>query len=35
MDVSLHDGGDPLVRALVEVLVAELLAAELWRRDPI
>jgi fructoselysine-6-P-deglycase FrlB-like protein len=35
MDVHLHDGGDPLVRALVEVLVAQLLAAELWRREPI
>lgn len=35
VDVPLHDGGDALVRALAEVLVAELLAAELWRRDPI
>jgi glutamine---fructose-6-phosphate transaminase (isomerizing) len=35
VDVPLHDGGDPLVRAMVESQVAELLAAELWRRDPI
>lgn len=35
VDVPLHDGGDALVRALTEVLVAELVAAELWRRDPI
>lgn len=35
MDVPLHDGGDAMVRALAEVLVAELVAAELWRRDPI
>ncbi len=35
LDVPLGDGGDPVVRSLVEHHVAELIAAELWRRHPI
>lgn len=33
LDVQLGDGGDPVVRSLVENHVAELIAAELWRRS--
>ena len=33
-DVPLGDGADPVVRSLVENHVAELIAAELWRRHP-
>jgi len=35
LDVPIADGGDPLVRLLVESHACELLAAELWRLDPI
>ena len=35
LDVPIADGGDPLVRLLVETHACELLAAELWRLDPI
>jgi glutamine---fructose-6-phosphate transaminase (isomerizing) len=35
LDVPVRDGGDLVLRALVECQVAELLAGELWRRDPI
>ena len=35
LDIPLGDGGDPVVRSLIEHHVAELVAAELWRRDPI
>jgi hypothetical protein len=30
--IDLHDGGDPIVRHLVENTVLELAACELWRR---
>jgi len=35
LDIDIPGAADPLVRPLVETLVAELLAAELWARDPI
>jgi glutamine---fructose-6-phosphate transaminase (isomerizing) len=35
LDIDLPGADDPAVRPLVETLVAELLAAELWARDPI
>ncbi len=35
LDVPLPEGGDQVVRTLVETHAAELIAAELWRRDPI
>ena len=34
-DVAIPGAEDPLLAALVETSVSELLAAELWRRDPI
>ena len=34
LDVPLGDGDDSVVRSLVENHVAELIAAELWRRHP-
>ena len=35
LDVPVGDAGDLVVRSLVENHVAELIAAELWRRHPI
>ena len=35
LDIELPGAGDPDVRPLVDTLVAELLAAELWAADPI
>jgi glucosamine--fructose-6-phosphate aminotransferase (isomerizing) len=35
LDIDLPGTDDPFVRQLIETLVAELLAAELWARDPI
>jgi glucosamine--fructose-6-phosphate aminotransferase (isomerizing) len=35
LDIGLPGSDDPLIRPLVETHVAELLAAELWTRDPI
>ena len=35
LDIDLPGADDPFVRPLIETHVAELLAAELWARDPI
>jgi hypothetical protein len=35
LDIPVDDDGDPVIRSLVEHHVAELVAAELWRRRPI